>query len=65
VTREVDLKHFFVNFFGSHTSNRISEMDSADKKRFLYPKKETKNISEKKGKTNEKVSLANSVINHP
>jgi len=40
-------------------------MDSADKKRFLYPKKETKTISEKKGKTNEKVSLANSVINHP
>jgi hypothetical protein len=30
--RVVSLKHFFVNFFGSNASNRINEMDSADKK---------------------------------
>jgi hypothetical protein len=30
--RVVYLKHFFVNFFGSNASNRINEMDSADKK---------------------------------
>jgi hypothetical protein len=64
--RVVYLKHFFVNFFGSHTSNRINETDSADKRGILVSEyREQKNISEKKGKTNEKVSLVNSVTNHP
>jgi len=66
VTREVCLKHFFVNFFGFNASNRINEMDSADKK--LTPLSEyggQKSTPEKKGKTNEEVYLVNSVINHP
>ena len=60
------VKQFFVNFFESNTSNRINEMDSADKKgdSFIGIGR-AKHISEKKGKTNEKVSLVNSVINHP
>jgi len=64
--RKVYLKHFIVNFFESNTSNRINDMDSADKKwdSFIGVRR-ARNISEKKGKTDEKVSFVNSVVNHP